>query len=145
MPPLVPSVVCAGGGPFSVSRDHVTPRDGWHPGPSFNPSSPGLVANRFVFFSCNKNKTYVMNLPCLQCFGSGPRVNQDSTGPMDSDPDSEIPQRTRSSRKEEKHREIYLRAGCSPLEGQRFFKCVLFEGLIRKIYYFLFFSHVHYF
>jgi hypothetical protein len=50
------SVLCAGGGPFSVPRDHVTPRDGWHLGPSFNPSSPGLVANRFVFFSCNKIK-----------------------------------------------------------------------------------------
>jgi hypothetical protein len=50
------SVLCAGGGPFSVPRDHVTPRDGWHPGPYFNPSSPGLVANRFVFFSCNRIK-----------------------------------------------------------------------------------------
>jgi hypothetical protein len=46
-----------------------------------------------------------MNLPCLQCFGSGPRVDQNSTGPMDSDPDSEILQGTRGSRKEEKNRE----------------------------------------
>jgi hypothetical protein len=87
-----------------------------------------------------------MNHPCLQCFGSGPRVDQDSTGPMDSDPDSEIPQGTRGSRKKGKNREIYLRAGCSPLEGQRFFKCVLFEGLIRKVnILFYFFSNVHYF
>jgi hypothetical protein len=86
-----------------------------------------------------------MNLPCLQCFGSGPRVDQNSTGPMDSDRDSEIPQGTRGSRKEGKNREIYSRAVCFPLKGQRFFKCVLFEGLIRKIYYFLFFAKVHYF
>ena len=85
-----------------------------------------------------------MNHPCLQCFGSGPRVDQDSTGPMDSDPDSEILQGTRGSRKEGKNREIYSRAGCSPLEGQRFFKCVLFEGLIRKVnlsfYFFLMYT-----
>jgi hypothetical protein len=65
---------------------------------------------------------------------------------LDSDPDSEIPQGTRGSRKEGKNREIYSRAGCSPLEEQRFFKCVLFEGLIRKVNLFvLFFSNVHYF